>query len=436
MFTELSYQPPKLLISDFVIVVTHAPIGYTHGSMAQPQNIAPAPAEWAWDARRMAQLGVLTFARFIQNTILRIVYPFAPAFARGLGVPVETIYFLVALRNLIGLFSPLFAPLPERYGRRVVMSAGMLVFGAAALLAAGVPAVWTLGIALVVTGAIKVIYDPAMQSYLGDVVPYAQRGKALSVTEFAWSGAFLIGAPLSGWLIGRQGWPAPFLWFGLAALAVAPLLWRVLPSAGKGGRRTVSIAYTAQMLRRHPIIWAAALYMMLTLVAQETLFIVYGDWMESTFNLTLTGLGFATTLIGLAEAGGEATAGWSVDRFGKRPVVILCGLLNALIFFIIPLSTGSFAGAMAAMIALFFTFEIAVVGAIPLLTELVPSARVAVMSMALGAMAAGRTIGSLIGPFVWDRAGVVGNSTVSAVMMLLAVLVLARWLHEGKEETP
>lgn len=384
----------------------------------------------------MAQLGVLTFARFILNTILRIVYPFAPAFARGLGVPVETIYFLISLRNLIGLFSPLFAPLPERYGRRVVMSAGMLVFGAAALLAAGVPAVWTLGIALVVTGAIKVIYDPAMQSYLGDVVPYAQRGKALSVTEFAWSGAFLIGAPLTGWLIGHQGWPAPFLWFGLAGLAVAPLLWRALPSAGKGGRGTVSIAYTAQMLRRHPIIWAAALYMMLTLVAQETLFIVYGDWMESTFNLTLTGLGFATTLIGLAEAGGEATAGWSVDRFGKRPVVILCGLLNALIFLIIPLSTGSFAGAMAAMIALFFTFEIAVVGAIPLLTELVPSARVAVMSMALGAMAAGRTIGSLIGPFVWDRAGVVGNSTVSAVMMLLAVLVLARWLHEGKEETP
>jgi predicted MFS family arabinose efflux permease len=55
--------------------------------------------------------------------------------------------------------------------------------------------------------------------------------------------------------------------------------------------------------------------------------------------------------------------------------------------------------------------------------------------MSLGAMAAGRTIGSLIGPFVWDRAGVTGNSTVSAVMMLLAVLVLARWLREGKEET-
>ena len=83
------------------------------------------------------------------------------------------------------------------------------------------------------------------------------------------------------------------------------------------------------------------------------------------------------------------------------------------------------------MFALFFTFEIAVVGAIPLLTEIVPSARVAVMSMAFGAMAAGRTIGSIIGPFIWQRAGLPGNAAVAALMMVLAVLVLFRWLREG-----
>lgn len=401
--------------------------------MTPPQEVAPATA-WAWDARRLGQLGVLTFARFLQNTLLRIVYPFAPAFARGLGVPVATIYLIVSLRNLLGLFSPLLAPLPERYGRRVVMSAALLIFGVVSLLVVGVPVVWTLGIAIITAGILKVIFDPAMQSYLGDVVPYHQRGKALSVTEFAWSGAFLVGAPLTGWLIAHQGWPAPFLWLGVGGLAAAVLLWRVLPPAGKGQGRAVGATYTWQALRQYPVIWAAALYMMLALVAQETLFIVYGAWMETTFSLSLTSLGLATTLIGLAEMGGEATAGWSVDRFGKRPVVILCGLLNAAIFLIIPLSTGSLATAMIVMIALFFTFEIAIVGAIPLLTELVPSERVVVMSMGLGAMAAGRTIGSIIGPFVWARAGMTGNSAISAVMMLLAVLVLARWLREGKEE--
>ena len=402
--------------------------------MAQTQDTAPAQQDWAWDARRIAQLAILTFARFLQNTLLRMVYPFAPAFARGLGVPVATIYMIVSLRNLLGLFAPLFAPLPERYGRRVVMSVGLLVFGATCLLAAGVPTVWTLGLAIIATGVIKVICDPALQSYLGDAVPYAQRGKALAVTEFGWSGAFLLGAPLTGWLIAEQGWPAPFLWLGVGGVLAAGLLWRALPSARRGRRSTLTLAAIGRTLRRHPVIWAAALYMMLALVAQETLFIVYGDWMESSFGLSLTGLGLATTLIGLSEMGGEATAGWAVDRFGKRPVVILCGLLNAAIFLIIPLSTGSLASAMIVLVALFFTFEIAVVGAIPLMTELVPSARGVVMSMNLAAMATGRTIGSLIGPRLWERAGLPGNTTVAAIMMVLAALVLARWLHEGMEE--
>lgn len=403
--------------------------------MAESQETVTARDAWRWDVRRAGQLGVLTFARFCQNTLLRMVYPFAPAFARGLGVPLESIYLVISLRNLLGLFSPLFAPLPERFGRRTVMTIGLVIFGLVTLLVAGFPVYWTFVLAILVSGLIKVIFDPTMQSWLGDAVPYAQRGRALAVTEFAWSGAYLIGAPLTGWLIARQSWYAPFFWLGVGGLLAAVLLRRVLPSARRHAHQSISPGYIVGVLRRHPVIWAAALYMTLTLVAQETLFIVYGDWMETSFNLSLTGLGFATTLIGLAEMGGEATAGWSVDRFGKRPVVITAGLLNAIIFLLIPLSSGQLTTAMGVLVALFFTFEIAVVGAIPLLTELVPSARAAVMSMSLGAMAAGRTIGSLIGPVVWDRAGVTGNSLVSAVMMFLAVMVLARWLREGKEES-
>jgi predicted MFS family arabinose efflux permease len=399
--------------------------------MSQP--VEPGSPAWAWDNRRLFQLGVLTFARLCLNTVLRIVYPFAPAFARGLGVPVTTIYLLISFRNMISLFSPLFASLLERFGRRVVMAVGLIAFGLSALLVALFPTLWAFGIALIVSGLIKVIFDPAMQSYLGDAVPYSQRGRAMAATEFAWSGAFLLGAPLTGWLIAQQEWYTPFLWFGLAGLMAAILLWRVLPGARKGEHGSISLMYVWHMLQRHPVIWAAALYMMLTMVAQETLFIVYGDWMEGSFSLSLTSLGLATVLIGLAELGGEATAGLSVDRFGKRPVVILAGLLNMAIYLIIPLTTNSLPLVLAMLVALFFTFEIAVVGAIPLLTELVPEARVAVMSMSLGAMAAGRTIGSLTGPLVWERAGLSGNSIVAAVMMLLAVLVLARWLHEAKE---
>ncbi len=394
----------------------------------------PVTVPWSWNRQQSIQIGVLTFARLCLNTSLRIVYPFAPAFARGLGVPVTVIYGIISARNLLGLLSPVLAPLPERFGRRVVMTAGIVLFAVVALLAAFLPLLWTLALVILVTGLVKVVFDPAMQSYLGDTVPYQQRGRALAVTEFAWSGAYLIGAPLTGWLIAGQGWQAPFFWLGMAALLAAVGLWRALPHAGRHlNRDNITLAYTWRTLRAHPVIWAAALYMMLTLVAQEILFIVYGDWMEGAFNLSLTSLGLATMLIGLSELTGEATAGWSVDRFGKRPVVMLAGLLNAGFYLLIPLTDSNLTTTLGTLFFLFLTFEVAVVGAIPLLTELVPSARGVVMSMSLGAMAAGRVVGSLVGPVLWQRAGITGNALVAAVVMVLAVIVLARFLHEGTE---
>lgn len=406
-------------------------IGYTSHAMEQEQ---PLPAPWAWSRTHALQIGVLTAARFVLNTSLRIVYPFAPAFARGLGVPVTVIYSLISLRNLLSLLSPVLAPLPERFGRRVIMTIGVALFGIVALLAAFLPVVWTLGVVIVITGLVKVVFDPAMQSYLGDTVPYKQRGRALAVTEFAWSGAYLIGAPLTGWLIAGRGWTAPFFWLGVGGLLAAVALWRFVPSARSHSSRSITLAYTWQMLRRYPIIWAAALYMALTMVAQEILFIVYGDWMEGSFSLSLTSLGLATMLIGAAEMTGEAAAGWSVDRFGKRPVVIIAGLVNAGVYLLIPFASRDLTLALVTLFFLFLTFELAVVGAIPLLTELVPSARGAVMSMSLGAMAAGRTVGSLVGPLLWQRTGINGNALLSAAVMVMAVLVLARWLHEGSLE--
>ena len=175
------------------------------------------------------QLAAITLARLFLNTGLRMVYPFAPAFARGLDVPVTAVYRLIAMRNVAGFFSPVLGPLAQRYGRKVMMMVSALLFGLGCLLVVVWPAYWSLGAALAILAFAKVIFDPAMQSYVGDAVPYQQRGKALAVTEYAWSLAFIVGAPAVGLAIQRQGWSAPFFWLGVLSLTAVFVLWRVLP---------------------------------------------------------------------------------------------------------------------------------------------------------------------------------------------------------------
>ncbi|MCP4422014.1 MAG: MFS transporter, partial [Chloroflexi bacterium] len=126
------------------------------------------------------QLVLMALARLFLNSGLRMVYPFAPAFARQLHVPVTAVYRLVTYRNLAGFLSPLFGPLSEKFGRKATMIGGVICFSVGCLLVWLWPNYWLLGAALIIISVAKVIYDPAMQAYVGEKVPYKQRGKAFA----------------------------------------------------------------------------------------------------------------------------------------------------------------------------------------------------------------------------------------------------------------
>ena len=380
------------------------------------------------------QLALIALARLCLNSGLRMVYPFAPAFSRQLGVPVTAVYRLVTIRSLAGFLSPLFGPLSERFGRRAIMFGAMIFFSVGCLVVWLWPTYWLFGAALIIVSVAKVIYDPAMQAYVGEMVPYQQRGKALAITELSWAGALLVGGPLIGVAIERQGWSSAFFWLGLFGVITAVFLLKFLPKANKTepGRGANLVDY-GRVVWQNPVIWAAMLYNILIMAGNETIFLVFGDWMELSFGLSLLALGASAGVIGSAEISGELFAGWSVDRFGKRPVIIATGLLNAGICLLIPLTGGNLTAALVAYFALFLTFEVTIVGGVPLMTEIVPSARSAVMSSTIAAGALGRALGSWLGPFLFDQFGFSSNGWVSAMITAVATLLLALWIREAGE---
>lgn len=361
-----------------------------------------------------------------------MVYPFAPAFARGLGVPVAAIYQLVVIRNLAGFLSPLFSPLSAKYGRRTVMAGSMFFFVAGCVIVIIWPTYWLLGVSLSVIGLAKVIYDPAMQSYVGDAVPYAQRGKAIAVTELSWAGALLIGAPAVGFAIRQWGWNAPFFWLAIFGLGAAVSVWKLLPAAKTDQHQQGNtLREMGQIVRRHPVIWAACVYIVLATMANEIVFLVFGDWLEGSFGLNLLALGFSASVIGFAEISGEVAAGWSVDRFGKRPVIIATGLLNALFTLLLPFSGFNLTFVLITYFLLFLFFEITIVGGVPLMTELVPTARSVVMSSLLAGSALGRGVGAWLGPLLFKHWSFVANGVVASLLMTVAIIILWRWVKEG-----
>jgi predicted MFS family arabinose efflux permease len=64
----------------------------------------------------------------------------------------------------------------------------------------------------------KPLFDIGARTYVSERVPYRSRARSLGILELSWAGGFLIGAPLTGWLIDLWSWEAPFWVFGTIAL--------------------------------------------------------------------------------------------------------------------------------------------------------------------------------------------------------------------------
>jgi predicted MFS family arabinose efflux permease len=378
------------------------------------------------------QLGVLTVSRLIINTGLRMVYPFLPVFARGLGVSLAAVAGLVAIRGFVSLLSPLFGPLSERYGRRPVLALSMLAFSLGCAVVVIWPQLWAFGLSLAVIAVAMVVYNPAMQAFLGDTVPYASRGRALAVTELSWAGAFFLGIPIIGFVIQWQGWQAPFVWLGVLANGAAIVLWRLLPRTPGNSDQAISMRPTLALLRREPVVWAACAFVMLNMMANELILVVYGDWMEVSFGLTVTSLGLASIVIGTAELTGELTTAISVDRIGKRRFIIITGGLAAVTYLVLPFASINLAAALITLFVLFLFFEMSVVGGVPLMTEIVPSARSIVLSLIVAATGLGRAFGALVGPVLWSSGNLVFTGISSALIVGVAVVILALWVREGE----
>src|SRR3972149_2375322 len=174
------------------------------------------------------QLVLFTFTRTVANTSYRMVYPFLSTFQNGLWLSLGSISLLLPLRSLSGLIGPLAAP----RARNLVMLLGVGVFSAGALLVTLWPSITPFFISVLLMTLSYLVFLPSMQAYIGDRVPYHQRGRAMGLTELSWSLAFIFGVPFVGWLLGRTGtWQAPFPLFAGLGLVMLAVLAAFIPVA-------------------------------------------------------------------------------------------------------------------------------------------------------------------------------------------------------------
>jgi predicted MFS family arabinose efflux permease len=384
--------------------------------------------------RLVIAISVASISRIILNTARRFPYPFAPVLSRGLGVPLTAVNSLIAVNQATGMLGLFFGPLADRFGYRLMMLSGlgMLVLG---MFAAGfLPYYGVVLGSIFLAGLAKTVFDPAVQAYTGQRIPYRRRGLAIGLLEFSWAGSSLLGIPLIGFLIDRWDWRSPFYTLAGAGLASMLVLGMLLPRDGKisSHRPGAGIRSAWKQIAQNRAAFGALTFGFLVSIAIDNLFVIYGVWLEQDFGLSIIALGLGTGLIGIAEFLGELLTAILGDRIGLKRAVIIGLFLTIISYVLLPFIANTFLWALAGLFIIFLAFEFSIVVFMSLCTEIMPDLRATMMSFFLAASGLGRVVGVLIGGSVWMHGGIMATGMVSAVITALAMMSLM-WGLQGWE---
>lgn len=378
---------------------------------------------------------IFTLTRTVINTSYRMVYPFLPVFARGLGVEPASLALAFSIRSFLGIFGPFLATVADTHDRKTGFLLGIGLFAAGSGVVSLSPSFWTfiIGISLTLLG--NVVFIPSLSAYLGDHVPYKRRGRVLAITELSWALAFIGGIPVVRWLIESYSWVTPFIFFTIIGVVLFIVVLVAVPGE-KIAKSTENTVWRnlGRILRTWPAL-AGLLAGVLFTTANELVNLVFGLWIEQGFGLDFTALTVASVVIGVSELGGEVFTGIWLDAVGKRRMIWIFLGLNSLAAALLPFTGGTLNLAMIGLGFFYVTFEVLLVSALTLMSEVMPSARATILSATLAGFSVGRMTGDLIGPALFN-VGFWATCLAAIVLNLAAAALMTQVrVHAGEKVT-
>ena len=367
---------------------------------------------------------------------------------------------LVASAGFVGMFlgAAISGRLADRYGRRLIFQATLVLFSIGAVLSALAPTFELLLAARVVAGLGLGGELPVVATLVSEFSPRAQRGRMIVLLESFWAYGTLAAGLVALFVLPQFGWRGAFVVAALPALYVAYLrsalpesprylaergrgaeadaIVRRVERAGGGALLTLGAAVAPARSGHTSIteLWKPAYARrtaMLWILWFGITFTYYGIFLYVPSLLAARGLSEVRSnefffLSTIAQIPGYFSAAWLVERWGRKPTLVAYLLGTAASAFLFGNSgTGTDAFVYAALLSFFNLGAWGVVYTIS--PELYPTA---VRATGAGVAASVGRIGGIIGPFLTPvLVPTLGQSGVFAMfMILLVVTALNVWL--------
>ena len=255
----------------------------------------------------------------------------------------------IAMQNLIwGAAQPFTGALADKYGSKIVVAVGGVLYTIGLLLMAVSSTGWllNLSVGLILGLALSATSFSVLLSAVGRAAPPEKRSLAMGIASAAGSFGQFIMLPSTLLLLQNFGWSAALVVSALLIAMIIPLAWMlkapafVVPNASTN-QVQLSFKDILVIAKNHKPFWFLSLGFLVC--GFQVVFIgihLPGYLIDQGFNAT-TGTVFLA-LVGLFNIVGTYTAGWLGGKYSKPKLLMgLYGLrgIAIIVFLMLPLST-------------------------------------------------------------------------------------------------
>ncbi|MGG2082130.1 MFS transporter [Lysinibacillus pakistanensis] len=175
------------------------------------------------DKKQILTLTILLSNLFIAFLGIGLVIPVLPTIMNELHISGSVVGYMVAAFAITQLIvSPIAGKLVDNIGRKVMIVAGLFIFGLSELLFGIGRTIEILFISRMLGGVSAAFIMPAVTAYIADITTLSQRSKALGYMSAAISTGFIIGPGIGGFLA-EFGTRIPFYAAGILGFVAAIL---------------------------------------------------------------------------------------------------------------------------------------------------------------------------------------------------------------------
>jgi MFS family permease len=281
-------------------------------------------------------LVLLGLALLVVNLGFGMFTPILPQYASMLGIDASALGFAYSLYNVALIVCLIPAGImADRLGRVKTIVIGMMLFSLSSLMLVFVKDLAQFAVARIIEGAGSALATPAVFALTADLAPTEQRGSGMGFTATLQTVGNLASPTVGGVVAQAAGLTGPFYVAFVMALLSAAL---VIPIKDRRPRSSASTSEPSPLaayrsLRRN-ISESRSLLVLsfrgfIVGITQGLYVLIFVLYMAFKLCMAPAQVGFAFTLISGSLLAFTFFAGHLSDRFGRKPFVIIGGIIIA-----------------------------------------------------------------------------------------------------------